>query len=123
MDFNPQIADQILERIANGESLKSITAIEAFPSRSVVYEWLATEKPFADKYARAREDQADTYADEITAIADDPALPSDQKRIMVDARKWVACKLKPRKYGDKLDHTLASPDGGPVKHSITVEFV
>jgi hypothetical protein len=26
-----------------------------------------------------------------------------QKRLQVDARKWVASKLKPRTYGDRLD--------------------
>lgn len=123
MDFNPQIADQILERIANGESLRNIVRDEGFPSRPSIYGWLATNDAFANQYARACEDRADSYADEIAAIADDETIPADSRRIRIDARKWVACKLKPRKYGDKLDHTLASPDGGPVKHSITVEFV
>jgi len=26
-----------------------------------------------------------------------------QKRVQVDARKWVASKLKPKVYGDRLD--------------------
>ncbi len=68
-------------------------------------------------YVRAREDQADTLADEIVAIADDGSNDTYEKdgvvltnqdvvarsRLRVDARKWVAAKLKPKKYGDKVD--------------------
>ena len=67
-------------------------------------------------YARAREDQADTNADEILAIADEkpPEFKDDKGRVYldqtfiqwqknrIDARKWTASKLKPRKYGDRF---------------------
>jgi hypothetical protein len=67
-------------------------------------------------YARAREDQADTNADEILAIADEmPPEYTDEKgrttldqtyimwqKNRIDARKWTAAKLKPRKYGDRM---------------------
>jgi hypothetical protein len=62
------------------------------------------EKPeFSAQYARAREDQAEAHADRIIEIADDETIDANHKRIMVDARKWVASKLKPKRYGDKLD--------------------
>lgn len=123
MKFNQETAAIILERIAGGESLREIAKSEGIPSRPTIYQWLSENAEFADQYARAREDQADTYADEIAAIADDESIPTDSRRVRIDARKWIACKLKPRKYGDKLDHTLASPSGGPVEHSVTVKFV
>jgi len=74
------------------------------------------QKPeFSDKYARARDEQAETLADEIIAIADEPpAEVTDDKGVSrtdsgwvtwqknrMDARKWVAAKLKPKKYGDR----------------------
>jgi len=123
MKFNPEAAKQIVERVANGESLRQIIKTEGMPARFVIYDWLAKNKEFADQYARAREDQADTYADEIAAIADDPEIPSDQKRIMVDARKWIACKLKPRKYGDRVTQEHTGADGGPIQAKVTLEFV
>ena len=88
------------------------------PGVSTVYRWLSLHDEFRDKYARARDDQADTLADEIIAIADeqhevvsetgkvfDPEVNRDKLR--VDARKWIASKLKPKKYGDKteVEHT------------------
>jgi hypothetical protein len=86
------------------------------PAQSTVYEWLLRHPEFAEQYARAREEQADTNADEILAIADEmpPEYTDDKGRTTLDmtyiqwqkqrieARKWTAMKLKPKKYGDKL---------------------
>ena len=71
---------------------------------------------FAEQYARAREEQADTNADEILEIADEypPKFTDDKGRVYLDqtyiqwqkqrieARKWTAMKLKPKKYGDRV---------------------
>ena len=110
-----EIAAQLLTRITEGESLRQITRDPDMPGHSTVYEWLLAKPDFADNYARARDEQADTLADEIIAIADEPpAEITDDKgtsrtdngwvtwqKNRVDARKWVASKLKPKKYGDR----------------------
>jgi hypothetical protein len=67
---------------------------------------------FQEGYVRAREIQADILADEIIEIAD--TEPDPQKdRNLIDARKWLAGKLRPKRYGDhlKLDHTVESNPG------------
>ena len=88
---------------------------ERMPVHSTIYLWLLQNKQFSDNYTRAREEQADTLADDIQAIADEPpAEIVDDKGISrvdggwvtwqknrVDARKWVAAKLKPKKYGER----------------------
>jgi hypothetical protein len=51
---------------------------------------------------RAREAQAEHYADEIIEIVDTDPDPV-RARIRMDARKWVSSKLAPRKYGDKIE--------------------
>ena len=121
--FTRQVADIICIRISEGESLKSITLDEEMPDRATVYRWLAADPAFCDMYTRAREDQADTLADEIMAIADEtpdlnPILDKHGALIeiqlhsayiqwqkqRIDARKWTAMKLKPKKYGDRLVH-------------------
>jgi hypothetical protein len=118
--FTQQVADIICIRISEGESLKSITLDEEMPDRATVYRWLAADPAFCDMYTRAREDQADTLADEIMAIADEtpdlnPILDKHGALIeiqlhsaylqwqkqRIDARKWTAMKLKPKKYGDR----------------------
>jgi hypothetical protein len=114
--YNAELAASILIRISNGESLRSITKDEGMPTQSSVYLWLLQKPGFSEQYTRAREEQADTLADEILAIADEtPDSVTDEKGISrtdsgwvtwqrnrVDARKWVASKLKPKKYGEAL---------------------
>ena len=125
-DYSDELAAKICERLADGESLKSICSAEDMPSKSSVYLWLTNKPGFLDMYTRAREDQADTLADEIIDIADDASRDTilrpvgedgetievqnpewiNRSRLRVDARKWVAAKLKPKKYGDKADHNV-----------------
>ncbi|WP_094505450.1 terminase small subunit-like protein [Brucella thiophenivorans] len=53
--FRQELADQICERIADGDSLRTICAYESFPSRTTVFKWLSHSAEFVDQYARARE--------------------------------------------------------------------
>jgi hypothetical protein len=124
-DYNQEIADKICEAIADGQSLRSVCSDDDMPNKATVFRWLGLHKEFSDQYARAREEQAESLADEIVSIADsagnplmvedvpllkdgEPVMYADASavahaRLKVDARKWVASKLKPKKYGDKLD--------------------
>jgi hypothetical protein len=92
-----------------------------------VFDWIHDDKEFAKQYARAKEDQADFLAEEILSIADDTSEDEifieaedgsgqtakricnkefiARSRLRVDTRKWIASKLKPKKYGDKVDVT------------------
>jgi hypothetical protein len=77
------------------------------PSMTTIFDWLRVDPAFALNYTRAREHQAESYADEITALADAAqGLDSagvNAARLRVDARKWVASKLLPKRYGDRVD--------------------
>ena len=125
-DYNHEIAAKICGELAEGKSLVSICKPEDMPCVRVVYDWLIKHPDFMQLYNRAREDQADTLADEIIDIADDSArdvwIDKDglevvnhevinRSRLRVDARKWVAAKLKPMKYGERLnvDATVRHP--------------
>jgi hypothetical protein len=116
---------------------------------STVMDWLAKgaakKEPypaFTEQYARAREAQAELYADEIVDIADDDRndygfkesedgtgksgiaiiMPDNVQRskLRVDARKWVASKLLPKKYGDKIQATHTGPDDKPLTFTINI---
>jgi hypothetical protein len=94
------------------------------PNISTVFRWLERHAEFSERYVRARDMQADALADEILDIADDSrndwvermnkdGTPSGQyvadsevinrARLRVDSRKWIASKLKPKKYGERLE--------------------
>lgn len=53
-------------------------------------------------YTRAKEDQADFLAENTLEVSDDMGIDPQHKRIMVDTRKWLASKFKPKKYGEKI---------------------
>ena len=111
----PELIAEILGRIAEGQALRRICTEPHTPAIGTFYAWMARDGELAERYVRAREDQAETLADEIAEIADDETLPSDSRRIRIDARKWIAAKLKPKRYGDKLSAELTGANGGPLK--------
>jgi len=125
--FNQDTADLICMMLSEGMSLRQILKADTvgkLPAQSTIYEWLIRHPLFQEQYARAREEQADTNADEIFEIADErpPEFKDDKGRIYLDqtyiawqknrieARKWTAMKLKPKKYGDRV--ALEGVEGG-----------
>lgn len=137
--FTQETADAICLRLTEGESLRGICRDEEMPAASTVFKWLADRKEFSEQYARAREAQADHMAEEILQIADDGSNDTYQtengeavnhdviarSRLRVDARKWLAAKMAPKKYGDKVTTELTGKDGGAIKTDShwTVEVV
>ena len=119
--YTEEIADRICERIAtSSDGLHAICSEDGMPSPSTVFKWLTEQSTFSDRYARAREAQAELLADEIIEIADETSRDTkvdqdgntfansewiNRSRLRVDARKWKASKLAPKKYGDKVDVT------------------
>lgn len=120
-EFTQDLADAICEKLADGISLRTICLAEDMPTKACVFRWLGRHAGFADQYARARETQADSFADDIADIADNDALEANDKRVRIDARKWLAGKLRPKVYGDSqtLKHTGAN--GGPVEYANLTE--
>ena len=83
-------------------SLRKFCAQDGMPSAGLVCQWLAEDRAFCEQYTRARERQADGFFDEIVDIADTEEDPQ-KARVRIDARKWVAGKMRPKVYGEKLD--------------------
>lgn len=130
--YSEQMADTICRRLAEGESLRTICAEEGMPSRGAVFGWLNEYESFRTKYARAREFQAEGYADEMADIADDGSndwmerVAADgeslgwqvngeavaRSKIRLEQRRWYAEKLLPKKYGSKqsVEVTVSSAD-------------
>lgn len=99
--WSQELADQICERISNGETLRAVCRdIKIAPS--TVIEWTWKNKEFFEQYTRARQKQADAYADMILDEAFNSIDPQIG-RLRVDALKWVASKLAPKRYGDKVE--------------------
>jgi hypothetical protein len=121
IEFDQVIADTICEEIADGRSLRSICKDEGMPAKSTVFKWLAAVPAFADQYARAREAQADSLADDILDISDNKSLEPNDRRIRIEARKWLAGKQRPKVYGDATTLKHTGPNGGPVEYTNMTE--
>lgn len=129
MKRSDEVIDKILQRISHGESLCSICKDEDMPSQTSFFNWLDSDPTLVEKYARARNAQADYLVEETLEIADnasndwmasnDPKNPGYQlngeniqrSRLRVDARKWFASKVFPKKYGDFSRTELTGKDG------------
>jgi len=120
-----ELTDTILERIAAGESLRAVcrnNEIPVAPSTFVL--WCNEDPVLAEQYARAMEARADAMFDEMMEIADTPVegkrveqseetykeIREDMlghRRLQVDVRKWALARMAPKKYGDKIDHSVS----------------
>jgi hypothetical protein len=109
-EMTPALFEVICARIMAGESLRKICAEEAMPGKGPFFYWLnkVENVHHLDHYARALQIRADGYGEEIVDIADE-AKPetANAVKVKVEARKWVAARLQPKKYGDRtqIDHT------------------
>lgn len=141
-DYTPELADAICARLADGESLRTVCLSGDMPNKSTVFRWLRTNIAFCDQYTRAKEESADALTDEMLDISDDGTNDwmerkgkdgedigwqvngehIQRSRLRIETRKWIASKLKPKKYGDKIDHTHAGPGGGAIPLNLNVGY-
>src|SRR5271170_4189058 len=132
--FTTELGDANCNRIADGESLRSICEDADMPDNATVFRWLSAEqhKDFCSQYIRPREAQADSLVDDILLIADD-ARNDWMKRdgenatgyqengevlrrsaLPIDARKWLAGKMLRRNMA--TSSRLNTPPGRRCVH-------
>jgi hypothetical protein len=117
--FTQELADEICERLATGESLRSICRDEHMPTETAVRKWaLEDREGFGSQYTHARDLGLDAMADQVLSIADNKDVDPAHKRIQFDARRWYLSKMAPKRYGDKLQHT---GDGGEGPIQVTIK--
>lgn len=133
-DYTQELADRICAQLAEGISLRTVCKAEGMPDKATVFRWLRTNETFRDQYTRAKDESADAFVEDMNDIADDCANdwmarndPENQgwlangehiqrSRLRIETRKWLASKLKPKKYGERM--ALTDPDGGPLQVKI-----
>jgi hypothetical protein len=100
---------------------------------STFYRWLQQDDELCKRYARARADQAQVMADEITQIADNTqegmittekgdgtveikrADMLEHRKLRIESRKWLAAKLLPKVYGERVQQEVSGPGGGAIQ--------
>ena len=117
--YTPEIAEVILERLADGESLRGICRDEGMPSEGAVRWWAIVDHDgFAARYAHAREIGAAKLAEDLLEIADDGRndtyITEDgeertnhevvmRSKLRLDTRKWLLSKFLPKTFGDRVE--------------------
>jgi hypothetical protein len=125
--FNWEIGDVIIERLAQGESLRAITKDPAMPSLATVLKWVANDvEGFAKPYNEARVAQAHAWAEDILEIIDDSSGDyivgvdgrrefngehEQRSKLRYEERRWLASKALPRIYGDRNMTEISGPGG------------
>ena len=131
-----EIAGEICERIAMGETLSSVCQEDRMPDKRTVWKWRKVHPKFAQDYSRARVDQMNAWADQIIHLADDAegdfmvSIPLDspelekierdgvvtfkfnrkhvnRAKLMIDVRKWLMARYAPEDFGDRSAVSLA----------------
>lgn len=126
-------ADQVIEWISAGKTLREWCRLDGNPSFRAVYDWIEKDESFASRFARAREIGQDVIAEEALAIID-----SDPEKVITDGgglhrdgahiswlknraemRLKLLAKWNPKRYGDKVDVTS---DGKQVGLAINIDL-
>ena len=101
--FSEALAAEICRRLADGELLCDICRPTRMPSRDTVRRWQSENSPFRDRYAIARDQQADALAEEAIHIARNADADTVTVcRLQIDTIKWLTAKIAPRRYGEKV---------------------
>ena len=103
LELTSEISSDIERMLMNGTPLTQICEKSGSPSLSKVYDWIRTDKAFADKILLARRIAAQTYLDKMITELES----ADNKNIMIIKEKlhhyrWMASKLIGI-YGDKQE--------------------
>lgn len=125
-NYTDEIASEICERMAEGESLLRICKDDHIPPRRTVVGWLmdGNQPDFSSNYADAQRKREEVLFEEIVEIPDEfegiedvSAAVVAAAKLRTDARKWVLARMNRSKFGERSAVDLGGQDGAEVKFS------
>ncbi len=114
-EYTQEIADRICNELSEGISLRTVCLADDMPDKTTVFRWIRQNEEFRNQYARAKEESADAQHEVLMDLGDnaidlsqsvDPKASSavvQAVKLKADNLKWSMSKMKPKKYGDKID--------------------
>ena len=126
--YSKELADKVCSRIAEGLSMRSVCEPDDMPATSTLFKWIREIPEFSQQYACATEERTEAMSEDILDISDKSSGDWETRKfggteiqvvnneavqrskLRVDTRKWLMSKMKPKKYGDKIDMTTNGKD-------------
>lgn len=121
--YSKAVGWELCRFLAEGDTVEA-AALKVGTTATSVFRWLLEYEEFRESYSVAKEVAVERLVDEMVTISDTPLVGETvtvdkdgrkvvtadmlgHRRLQVDTRKWAACKLAPKKYGDrqKIEHT------------------
>ena len=146
--YTKVLSEQVCAMLAQGQSMRTVCKNSKMPSMQTIFTWLRKYPDFLEQYERAKLESADALTDEMIDIADEEAMSDlvidgvpvldpntgnpykiltsagvQHARLRVDTRKWIASKLKPKKYGDKVTNEHQALNAKGDKQNWEVTFI
>ena len=135
--YTPELADEICQRLSNGEPLRQICRDDHMPAWQKIYEWMAKDEKLSGAIAHARDLGYDAMAEECLIIADTPKFGQTQvmtdkgssttvedmlghRKLQIETRLKLLAKFNPKKYGDKV--VVAGSKEEPVEHKVEINM-
>ena len=118
-----KVAAEVCERLAAGESLRSVCRGKGMPSAPAVIKWAQKDDGFGEQYRDARLMGYHSMADSLIDVADGPAEGEDtpalvaRDKLKVNTRQWIVSRMLPKIYGDRL--SLAGDPDSPLKFEMS----
>ena len=118
--YTPQLAEEICERLSNGEPLRQICRDDHMPAWQKIYEWMNKDETLSGAIARARDLGYDNMAEECLHIADNIMIGSiktiddeggitvkhedmlGHRKLQIETRLKLLAKFNPKRYGDAV---------------------
>ena len=126
--YTKKLGDNICVRLAGGESLRSVCRDAKMPALSTVLLWVVDGKheAFSEQYHVAREAAGYAHADEALDMryaVISGEVDAQAARVVLDALKWGAERMSPKKHSPRqmIDHS--SPDGSMTPQPTRIEIV
>jgi hypothetical protein len=123
IDWTPELKQRIIDGLEDYSLRKLCELNSDLPSRDSITDLMAKDEDFSSRCARARENHADVMDDRILQVAEkveNGTLDAKAGSVVISAFQWRAAKLKPKKYGERIQAEHTGPDGGPLQIVSTV---
>lgn len=112
--YTKELADEICCAIAeHNVGIESLcNMFPHWPHHRTIFKWLHQYEEFGHQYALAKKRQIDVFVNDINNLTNESHYYMDSEgnqridasilRTKVDARKWMASKLVPKVYGERI---------------------